>query len=1041
MKKRFLTIILTAVMIAFILPAAALAAEPNFDGWTELSADGGTLSGGTNYYLNEDVTLTTNLTINSGEVTLDLNGHVLKGAVSGSVITLNGAAEFTLTDSSAGKTGKVTGGNTNMGGGVNVSSGCTFNMTGGTITGNTASDEGGGVYNVGAFNMTGGSIIDNTATNGGGVYLAFNSTCILTGGTISANSATEYGGGLYYQAEACFVAGTPITMADGSRKPIETLEIGDLVRVFDHDAGTISTAKLFDVGKYPEKHSGVVTLHFTSDIDVTVVYGHSFFEREANRYVSVSRDNAKEYIGHEFYNVDDARWETLIGYDLVDGEVDTYVITSEKHLNSVANGMLSNEDGFYTLLTNIFEFGDGLKIDAEKKAKDIADFGLWNFMHARNISRDTYDMLNLQYMNVAFGKGLISPAEFNYLESFWTAAAPEIYCDSEEEEDNQPFVMMLLGAAPTPEDPLNPGLYVGGTLKITGNNSDNSTPDNLYLPAGKEINVGNGSRDIPAPTTGFEVGVTTVVAPEGDTAVPITAECASGCAKYFTSDNPAYAVTYNLNEGYLELNPTFPVEFVMNGHGTQIASQFVAKGAKATRPTNPSEPGWTFKGWFANEELTTTYSFDTIITEGTSIYAKWTEYVAPDPEPYYPEPEIDYSEEYTVHVESDKESVQVSAKIEGGIAAIGEINKAALQGTVTIDLSETKQDVTGVELSKKFVESLADVVNDEKSGFSSVVIEMKETSVELDAKTLSTLQSNMKGNTLTLVVDKTEEKNLNANQRLTLGGYDVTRTFEAYFESNGEKIHDFNGGTVKVSVNFTPEKGKKAGNYKVYYIDTNGKMQKFATKYENGRLTFITGHFSDYAIAYDNVKDILLTQAETTKKGNIRLSWNEIDGAVKYVIYGAQCGESYKKLGKQDGTSFTVKEISGAKPVSGTSYKFYVVAYDAIGNKIKSKSIHYIVGDTAVQYANVETITASQKTIELIVGEKATVDVEYTMFDDKKHVTASHGKALRFTSNCKEVAKVGKDGTITAKSVGTAVIYIQDIGGKWCRVHVTVKEK
>lgn len=192
-------------------------------------------------------------------------------------------------------------------------------------------------------------------------------------------------------------------------------------------------------------------------------------------------------------------------------------------------------------------------------------------------------------------------------------------------------------------------------------------------------------------------------------------------------------------------------------------------------------------------------------------------------------------------------------------------------------------------------------------------------------------------------------------------------------------------------------------------------------------------------VEYDNIKEILLAEAATTKKGYIKLSWNKIDGAVKYVVYGAKCGKSYKKLTETEKASFTIKKISGAKPVPGKAYKLYVVAYDELGNKVKSKSIHYIVGDTSAKYANVKTITASQKTLELTVGEKAAVGAEYTMYEDKEQISKKHGRTLRFTSNCPEVAKVSKDGKVTAKKAGKATIYIQSVSGKWCKVEVTVK--
>lgn len=439
---------------------------------------------------------------------------------------------------------------------------------------------------------------------------------------------------------------------------------------------------------------------------------------------------------------------------------------------------------------------------------------------------------------------------------------------------------------------------------------------------------------------------------------------------------------------------------------------------------------------------------------------KLTTPVTPEPTPEPTkgpdsENESGATEEYRADVESDVDSVQVIAKIEGGIASVEEIDEELLKdmfskalsdtedesSIITINLSKAKQTVEGIELTKQTVTNLADTVNDSNCSAESVEVVMSDVTVRFDAKTLETILGTMAGNTVSLVVESNVDDSLNSKQKKTLEKYDVTGLYEAYFESNGVRIHDFKGGNVTVSIDFKPEKGKKVKNYKVYYINAKGKLQRHATKYEKGKLTFITSHFSNYVVLYDEVQDVLLADAATTRKGYIKLSWNAIEGAEKYVVYGAKCGKAYKELTVTDSTSFTVKKIINAKPVSGKTYKFYVVAYDALGNKIKSKAIHYIAGDASTKYANVKNITPVVKTLELTVGEKATVGAEYTMYEDKKHITKSHGKALRFTSDRPDVAKVAKDGTVTAKSEGKAVIYIQDIGGKWCKAEVTVKEK
>lgn len=182
------------------------------------------------YYLCNNVNLTQTLVI-QGDVTLDLNGFVLKITGSGSVIQVD-SGTLTLVDShpdaihkfvkeatglwtlneNAGteivKGGVITGGNAgyNDGGGVYVCPGAGLVMRGGSIVGCKAK-QGGGVYvadkneakTLGRFTMKGGSIVGCVATDesysGGGV--ANHGDFTMTGGTIRSCTATAgHGGGI-----------------------------------------------------------------------------------------------------------------------------------------------------------------------------------------------------------------------------------------------------------------------------------------------------------------------------------------------------------------------------------------------------------------------------------------------------------------------------------------------------------------------------------------------------------------------------------------------------------------------------------------------------------------------------------------------------------------------------------------------------------------------------------------------------------------------------------------------------------------------------
>lgn len=170
-----------------------------------------------NYYLMNDVTLSSAYWDHDNGVVLCLNGHTItvEAKDKDSGITVGNGKTFTLCDCK--DSGKITHGTDSNGEkydgrGVDVSQG-TFNMYGGSITGNTANTGAGvSMYN-GTFNMYGGSITGNEAKNlttnsdnvgiGGGVYMEQNSTFNMYDGTISNNTG-EYGGGVNINSKSVF---------------------------------------------------------------------------------------------------------------------------------------------------------------------------------------------------------------------------------------------------------------------------------------------------------------------------------------------------------------------------------------------------------------------------------------------------------------------------------------------------------------------------------------------------------------------------------------------------------------------------------------------------------------------------------------------------------------------------------------------------------------------------------------------------------------------------------------------------------------------
>jgi hypothetical protein len=179
--------------------------------------EGETIGSGNQLYYNGKKV---SVTITGGSVSLkDVDNFSVMFAVKSNVtlilenITLKGRndnnAPLVYVDGGAlimNKGAKITGNNSDWGGGVRVQESGTFTMNDGEIFGNTAENDGGGVniWSNGTFTMNGGTIFGNTAKNGGGGGVINNGgTFTMNGGEISGNTAihigdnTGLGGGVF----------------------------------------------------------------------------------------------------------------------------------------------------------------------------------------------------------------------------------------------------------------------------------------------------------------------------------------------------------------------------------------------------------------------------------------------------------------------------------------------------------------------------------------------------------------------------------------------------------------------------------------------------------------------------------------------------------------------------------------------------------------------------------------------------------------------------------------------------------------------------
>ena len=192
MKRRLLPILMTLVLVcalpiwaAFVtsgdvtnpLVCTAGASEMNLQGMIDHANAGATIT------LNSNTEIAATLQIKK-DLTLDLNGCVLRMRGSGSVLKVSGRATLTIQDSSAAKSGTITGGNAEYGGGVYVDDYAALKMTGGCITGCHASRGGGGIYSSGNLYMGGTAKIEKCTGSDDAIWNRENSDIYADGGTV-----------------------------------------------------------------------------------------------------------------------------------------------------------------------------------------------------------------------------------------------------------------------------------------------------------------------------------------------------------------------------------------------------------------------------------------------------------------------------------------------------------------------------------------------------------------------------------------------------------------------------------------------------------------------------------------------------------------------------------------------------------------------------------------------------------------------------------------------------------------------------------------
>ena len=109
-------------------------------------------------------------------------------------------------------------------------------------------------------------------------------------------------------------------------------------------------------------------------------------------------------------------------------------------------------------------------------------------------------------------------------------------------------------------------------------------------------------------------------------------DATNNCIYIYSLKFSTYAVAYDTVRSSSGGGVTrYTVKFDTDG-GSKIASKTVTRNSKIAEPTVPEKEGYTFIGWFIDEEFTNAYDFESKITKNITLYAKWEKVEEQEPE-------------------------------------------------------------------------------------------------------------------------------------------------------------------------------------------------------------------------------------------------------------------------------------------------------------------------------------------------------------------------------------------------------------------------
>jgi len=134
----------------------------------------------------------------------------------------------------------------------------------------------------------------------------------------------------------CLVAGTLMSLSNGTQKKIEDVTYDDVLSVWNFDLGELSEARPLWV-KSKQTAADYTLVKFSDGTELKTV-GHHLFNKQAGEFTRITTDDTP--VGTITVN-EQGEEITIVSKELIKDTVDYYNIWTQYHLNAYANGVLT----------------------------------------------------------------------------------------------------------------------------------------------------------------------------------------------------------------------------------------------------------------------------------------------------------------------------------------------------------------------------------------------------------------------------------------------------------------------------------------------------------------------------------------------------------------------------------------------------------------------------------------------------------------------------------------------------------------------------